>query len=203
VPWVRIPRARTSPTPTQPFRFDGFVGCAEIVFEFAAYLNRPSAAMAKKKKDAPAGSTIALNKKARHDYHIEERFEAGLALEGWEAKSLRAGRAQLKESYVIVRKGEIYLFGAHFSPLASASTHVQADPTRTRKLLLHRREIDRLIGAVERQGYTLIPLALYWKRGRAKLEVALAKGKKAHDKRAAIKERDWQREQQRMLKVRH
>lgn len=156
-----------------------------------------------KKKDSPSpSSTIALNKKARHDYHIEERFEAGLALEGWEVKSLRAGRAQLKESYVIIRDGELYLFGAHFSPLASASTHVQPDPTRSRKLLLHRDEIHRLIGAVERKGYTLVPLALYWKRGRAKLEIALARGKKLHDKRAAIKERDWQREQRRLLKRR-
>ena len=156
--------------------------------------------MAKKKDSRPTSSTIALNKKARHDYHIEERFEAGLALEGWEVKSLRAGRAQLKESYVIIRNGELYLFGAHFSPLATASTHVHPDPTRTRKLLLHRDEIGKLIGAVERRGYTLVPLALYWKRGRAKLEVALARGKKQHDKRAAIKERDWQREQRRLLK---
>ena len=156
--------------------------------------------MAKKKDPARTSSTIALNKKARHDYHIEERFEAGLALEGWEVKSLRAGRAQLKESYVIIRNGELYLFGAHFSPLATASTHVHPDPTRSRKLLLHREEIGKLIGAVERKGYTLVPLALYWKRGRAKLEIALARGKKLHDKRAAIKARDWQREQRRLLK---
>jgi SsrA-binding protein len=155
--------------------------------------------MGKKKSDT-AGSTIALNKKARHDYHLEERFEAGLALEGWEVKSMRAGRVQLKESYVIVRHGEIYLIGAHISPLSSASTHVQPDPTRTRKLLLHREEISKLIGAVERKGYTLVPVALYWKRGRAKLEIALAKGKKAHDKRATLKERDWKREQERLLK---
>jgi SsrA-binding protein len=155
--------------------------------------------MGKKKTDT-AGSTIALNKKARHDYHLEERFEAGLALEGWEVKSMRAGRVQLKESYVIVRHGEIYLIGAHISPLPSASTHVQPDPTRTRKLLLHREEISKLIGAVERKGYTLVPVALYWKRGRAKLEIALAKGKKAHDKRATLKERDWKREQERLLK---
>lgn len=146
-------------------------------------------------------STIALNRRARHDYAIEERFEAGLALEGWEAKSLRDGRANIKESYVIVRDGELYLFGAHFSPLLSASTHVNPDPKRTRKLLMHRKEIDHLVGAVERRGYTLVPLAMYWKRGRAKLEIALAKGKKSHDKRAAIKEREWQREKQRLAKL--
>lgn len=157
--------------------------------------------MGKKKKPAVASSTIALNKKARHDYHIEEDFEAGVALEGWEVKSLRAGRAQLKESYVIVRQGELYLFHAHFSPLPSASTHVQADPTRTRKLLLNRREIDRLIGAVERSGYTLVPLSLYWKKGRVKLKIGLAKGKKQYDKRAAIKQREWDRDRQRLLKL--
>jgi SsrA-binding protein len=155
--------------------------------------------MAKKKPKSPS-STIALNKKARHDYHIEERFEAGMALEGWEVKSMRAGRVQLKESHVSIHNGELYLLGAHISPLASASTHVQADPTRRRKLLMHRSEISKLIGAVERRGYTLVPLALYWKRGRAKLEIALARGKKAHDKRASIKERDWKREQARVLK---
>ncbi|HEC13988.1 MAG TPA: SsrA-binding protein SmpB [Acidiferrobacteraceae bacterium] len=158
--------------------------------------------MVKKKKKKASGSTIALNKKARHDYHIEERFESGVVLQGWEAKSMRAGRVQLKESYVIIRNGEIYLFGAHISPLSTASTHVVADPTRLRKLLLHRREISKLIGAVERKGYTLVPLALYWKRGRAKLEIALAKGKKEHDKRAAIKEREWNRDQHRLLKNR-
>ncbi|HQU16177.1 MAG: SsrA-binding protein [Chromatiales bacterium 21-64-14] len=144
--------------------------------------------------------TIALNKKARHDYSLEERFEAGLVLQGWEVKSMRAGRVQLKESYVLVKDEEAWLFGAHISPLTSASTHVQPDPTRTRKLLLHARELSKLIGAVERRGYTLIPLALYWKRGRAKLEVALAKGKKAHDKRATEKERDWDREKQRIMR---
>jgi len=172
------------------------------VFEFAVRLNRQTPSMGSKKDSKTPSSTIALNKKARHDYHIEERFEAGMALEGWEVKSLRAGRAQLKESYVIIQKGEIWLFGAHFSPLATASTHVHPDPTRTRKLLLHSNEISKLIGAVERKGYTLIPLAMYWKGGRAKIEIALAKGKKAHDKRADIKEREWQREQQRLLKNR-
>jgi SsrA-binding protein len=150
-------------------------------------------------KDKPS-TTIAENRKARHDYFIEDRYEAGLALEGWEVKSLRAGRAQLKEAYVYLRNGEAWLFGAHFSPLPSASTHVQPDPTRTRKLLLHRHQIDQLIGAVERSGYTIVPLSLYWKAGRAKLEIGLAKGKKQHDKRATDKSRDWEREKQRLLK---
>jgi SsrA-binding protein len=152
-------------------------------------------------KDTP-DTTIAENRKARHDYFIEDRYEAGLALEGWEVKSLRAGRAQLKEAYVYLRNGEAWLFGAHFSPLPSASTHVQPDPTRTRKLLLHRHQIDQLVGAVERRGYTIVPLRLYWKQGRAKLEVGLAKGKKLHDKRATDKSRDWEREKQRLLKRR-
>jgi SsrA-binding protein len=146
-------------------------------------------------------SSIVRNKKAYHDYFIEERFEAGLSLQGWEVKSLRAGRAQLKESYVIIKEGEAYLFGCHISALPSASTHVYPDPARTRKLLLHKEELKRLIGAVERKGYTLIPLALYWKHGRVKLDVGLAKGKKAYDKRAAEKERDWQRVKQRLLRL--
>ena len=145
-------------------------------------------------------NTIARNKRARHDYFIEEEYEAGIALEGWEVKSLREGQAQLQESYVILRQGEVFLFGAHFSPLNSVSTHVTADPTRTRKLLLHAKEIGRLRGAVEGRGYTLIPLSLYWKRGRAKLKIALAKGKKQHDKRATIREREWNRQQHRLLK---
>lgn len=155
---------------------------------------------AKKKKDSPGSSTIALNRQATHDYFIEERYEAGLVLMGWEVKSLRAGRAQLKESYVVVKDGEAWLLGSHISPLATASTHVEADPTRTRKLLLHRGELSRLVGHVERKGYTLVPLALYWKKGRAKLEIGLAKGKKLHDKRATEKDRDWQREKQRVMK---
>jgi SsrA-binding protein len=150
---------------------------------------------------ASAGSTIALNKKSRHDYHIEERFEAGLALEGWEVKSLRAGRIQLVESYVMIKDGEAWLFGAHISPLPTASTHIHPDPTRTRKLLLHKEELNKLIGSVERKGYALVPTAMYWKRGRAKLEIGLAKGKKAHDKRAAERERDWAREKERLLKT--
>jgi SsrA-binding protein len=155
--------------------------------------------MAKLKPKTPS-STIALNKKARHDYFIEDRFEAGLALQGWEVKSLREGRAQLTDSYIVIKDNEAWLFGFHISPLLSASTHVTPDPTRTRKLLLHRRELDRLIGAVERKGYTLVPLALYWKKGRAKLEIALARGKQAHDKRSSEKNRDWQREKQRLLR---
>ena len=154
--------------------------------------------MAKPKKST--SNTIATNKKARFDFFIEEDFEAGIALEGWEVKSMRAGRVQLKESYVAIHQGELYLHGAHISPLTSASTHVNADPVRRRKLLMKRFEISRLIGQVERAGYTLVPLDLYWMRGRAKLKIGLARGKKQHDKRASIKERDWKREQQRLLK---
>jgi len=155
-----------------------------------------------KQKSKPKGnsSTIALNKKARHDYFLEDRFEAGLALQGWEVKSLREGRVQLTESYIIIQNGEAWLFGFHIAPLLSASTHITPDPTRTRKLLLHRRELDKLIGAVERKGFTLVPLALYWKKGRAKLEIALARGKQSHDKRATEKDRDWSRSKQRLLR---
>lgn len=153
-----------------------------------------------KAKTEGGNSTIALNKAARHDYFIEENFEAGLALQGWEVKAMRAGRAHIKEAYVLLRDGEAWLFGAHITPLASASTHVQPDPTRTRKLLLHAAELSKLAGAVERKGYTLTPLALYWKRGRAKLDIGLALGKKLHDKRATDKERDWQRERERLLR---
>lgn len=147
-------------------------------------------------------TTIAQNKKARFEYFIEERFEAGIVLEGWEVKSLRAGKAQLTESYVILRNGEAWLLGAHFTPLVSTSTHVAADPSRTRKLLLNRRELDRLTGLVERRGYTLVALELYWKRGTAKLAVGLARGKKQHDKRASEKDRDWQRDKARVMKSR-
>lgn len=157
--------------------------------------------MAAKDKNSKApNATIAVNRQAGFEYFIEERFEAGIVLEGWEVKSLRAGRLQLKESYVTLKHGEAWLFGAHISALTSASTHVNPDPTRTRKLLLHRSQISRLIGAVERKGYTLIPLAMYWSKGRAKLEIGLAKGKQLHDKRATEKDRDWQREKQRVLK---
>jgi SsrA-binding protein len=146
--------------------------------------------------------SIAQNKKAFHDYFIEEKFEAGLVLEGWEVKAIRASRAQLKEAYVIVRNGELSLIGCHISPLATASTHIQPDPVRTRKLLLHAAEISRLIGLVERAGYTLLPLDMHYTRGRIKLEIGLAKGKKQHDKRQADKAREWEREKQRLLKVR-
>jgi SsrA-binding protein len=157
--------------------------------------------MAKKPKQKKApSSTIALNKKARHDYKIEEKFEAGLVLQGWEVKSMRAGKAQIAESYVMIKDGEVWWFGGQITPLLSASTHVHPDPLRSRKLLLHQREIDKLIGAVERKGYTLVPLALYWKKGMAKMEIGLAQGKKLHDKRAADKDRDWKREKARVLK---
>jgi SsrA-binding protein len=157
-------------------------------------MNQPN-----KKKSAAA--KIALNKKARHDYFIEDTLEAGLVLEGWEVKSLREGRAQLTESYVHIRNGEAWLLGAHITPLKTVSTHVHPDPTRTRKLLLQRHELDRLIGAVERKGYTLVPLNLHWSKGRTKLDVGLAKGKKQHDKRADQKDKDWQRQKSRILKA--
>lgn len=153
-----------------------------------------------KHKKKAAGSTIALNKKAGHDYFIEERMEAGIALEGWEVKSLRAGRLQLKESYVRILQGEAFLIGAHISALPTASTHVQPDPVRSRKLLLQRSEINKLIGLTERAGYTLVPTAMYWKRGRAKLEIGLARGKKQYDKRDSEKDRDWEREKERLFK---
>jgi SsrA-binding protein len=146
--------------------------------------------------------SIVENRKAFHDYFIEERFEAGVALEGWEVKAIRGGRAHLKEAYVVVRNGDLVLLGAHISPLTTASTHVHPDPTRTRRLLMHREEINRLIGKVERAGYTLTPLDLHYTKGRVKLAVGLAKGKKQHDKRATIKEREWNREQQRLLRGR-
>lgn len=157
--------------------------------------------MAKQKKQ-PKG-TIALNKKARHDYFIEHRFEAGLALAGWEVKSLREGKAQLVDSYVLLKDGEAWLMGCHITPLQAASTHVVTDPTRTRKLLLHKRELERIFGGVQRQGYTCVALALYWKKHLVKCEIALAKGKKDHDKRQVIKERDSQREMQRALRDRN
>jgi SsrA-binding protein len=146
--------------------------------------------------------SIIDNRKAYHDYFVEEKFEAGLALQGWEVKAIRAGRVQLKEAYVIVKDGEIALIGAHITPLSTASTHVHPDPTRTRKLLLHRSEINRLIGQVERAGYTLVPLNLHYSKGRVKLDMGLAKGKKQHDKRESEKERDWNRERQRLLRNR-
>jgi SsrA-binding protein len=151
-------------------------------------------------KADPKERLIAENRRARFDYFIEERMEAGLALEGWEVKSMRDGRAQLAEAYVYVRNGEVFLIGAHLSPLRTTSTHNTADPVRTRKLLLHRKEIDRLVGATERKGYTIVPLELYWKNGRAKLQVGLAKGKKQHDKRATQKDRDWERNKARLMR---
>jgi SsrA-binding protein len=144
--------------------------------------------------------TIADNRKAFHDYFIEERFEAGLVLEGWEVKAIRAGRVQLKEGYVIVRDGQLQLIGSHISALPTASTHVNPDPVRTRTLLLHKEQIRRLIGKVEQAGYTLVPLNLHYTNGRIKCEIGLAKGKKQHDKRASEKEREWQREKQRLLR---
>ena len=156
--------------------------------------------MGNKKAKKPVGNVIAVNRRARHDYFIESNFEAGLALEGWEVKSLRAGNAQLTEAYVNVKQGEAWLVGAHFAPLKTTSTHITANPTRARKLLLHRYELDRLAGAVERKGYTLIPLELHWNKGRAKLDIGLGKGKKQHDKRADRKDRDWQRQKERILK---
>lgn len=153
-----------------------------------------------RKNAANENPSIAENRKARYDYFIEETYEAGLSLLGWEVKSLRAGRVQLKEAYVFVKDFEAYLFGAHVSALPTASTHVIPDPIRTRKLLLNRSELNRLVGAVERRGYTLVPLELYWKNGRAKLRIGLAKGKKEHDKRATEKDRDWQREKSRLMK---
>jgi len=156
--------------------------------------------MSKAKDKAAGDSTIALNKRARHEYYFEERYEAGLALQGWEVKSLRAGRVNFGDAYALIKDGELYLFGASIPPLVSASTHVVADDRRTRKLLLHKAEIAKLIGAVERKGYTLIPTAMYWKNNRVKVEIALARGKQAHDKRASEKERDWQREKQQTLR---
>lgn len=153
-----------------------------------------------KQTKSKAERIIATNKKARHDYYIEERFEAGLALEGWEVKSLRAGRVQLRDSYVVLKKGEAWLIGAHISPLPTASTHITPDPQRSRKLLLQQRELSKLFGAVNRQGYTVVPLDLHWHKSRAKAEVALAKGKKTHDKRQTVKRREWEREKQRVLK---
>ncbi|HEY7743723.1 MAG TPA: SsrA-binding protein SmpB [Burkholderiales bacterium] len=145
--------------------------------------------------------SIVQNKKAFHDYFIEDRLEAGIALEGWEVKAIRAGRVQIKEAYVIVSSGELYLIGSHISPLPAASTHFTPDPTRTRKLLLHAAEVSRLIGSVERAGYTLLPLDLHYRNGRVKIEVGLAKGKRQYDKRQAEREKDWRREQQRLLRL--
>lgn len=152
-------------------------------------------------KHSPAqDKKIGINKRALHDYFIEERFEAGLVLQGWEVKSLREGRVQLGESYIIIKDGEAWLFNAHITPLKTASTHIHPEPTGLRKLLLHRQQLNKLIGSVERKGYTIVPLSLYWVRNRVKLEIGLAKGKKEFDKRATQKDRDWQRDKARLFK---
>jgi len=157
--------------------------------------------MAKKNDQKSSSNTIALNRRARYEYHLEERLEAGIALLGWEVKALREGNIQFNESYVLLSGGEAFLFGCHITPLVSASSHVSAAPMRTRRMLLHKRELDRLIGHVERQGYTLIPTAMYWKKGKVKVEIALAKGKKQHDKRRTEKDRDWERQKSRIMKA--
>ncbi len=156
--------------------------------------------MAKKKKAKNPADTIAVNRRAKHDYFIEDTLEAGLVLQGWEVKSLRAGKANLSESHIMLIDGECFLMGCHITPLLSASTHIHPEPLRYKKLLLHKREISKLIGFVERKGYTLVPLKLYWKKGLAKCLVGLAKGKKDYDKRAALKERDWQRNKARIMR---
>jgi len=153
-----------------------------------------------KDKKSGGGKTIALNKRARHDYSIDERFEAGIALEGWEVKSLRAGKVQIVESYILLKDSEAFLFGALITPLPTASTHISPEPQRSRKLLLHRTELNRLIGAVERKGFALIPTALYWKNSKVKLELAIGRGKKSHDKRDAEKDRDWQRQKAQIMR---
>ena len=154
-----------------------------------------------KAKNGTADKTISLNKRARHEYHLEERVEAGLVLQGWEVKAIRAGRGNMTDAYAYVRDGEIFLFGAQITPLIQASTHTVPEDRRQRKLLLHRREIDKLIGRVEREGYTLVPTAMYWSKNKIKIEIALAKGKQNHDKRDTAKERDWDREKQRAMRA--
>lgn len=152
------------------------------------------------KSTSPESRPIAENRKARHDYFIEDTYEAGLALQGWEVKSLRAGKAQITEAYVYERRGEMYVTGAHITPLKTISSHVLPEPTRTRKLLLNRREIEELARATQREGYTVVALALVWRKGRAKLVIGVGKGKKQHDKRATEKDRDWQRDKARALR---
>ncbi|MGM8851918.1 SsrA-binding protein SmpB [Salinicola sp. V024] len=156
--------------------------------------------MGKKKANAPSSNTIAQNKKARFEYHIDETFEAGLALAGWEVKSLRAGKAQLTDTYILVKNGEAWLLGSHIMPLNTTSTHVVADPTRTRKLLMHRKEIARIFSRTQEKGHTCVPLKLYWKQNLVKCELALVRGKQLHDKRATEKERDWNREKARIVR---
>ena len=154
-----------------------------------------------KAKNGTADKTISLNKRARHEYHLEDRVEAGLVLQGWEVKAIRAGRGNMTDAYAYVRDGEIFLIGAQITPLIQASTHTIPEDRRQRKLLLHRREIDKLIGRVEREGYTLVPTAMYWSKNKIKIEIALAKGKQNHDKRDTAKERDWDREKQRAMRA--
>ncbi|HIM58287.1 MAG TPA: SsrA-binding protein SmpB [Gammaproteobacteria bacterium] len=154
----------------------------------------------KSKKSKISSNTIVVNKKARHDYFIEQSLEAGLSLEGWEVKSLRDNKVHIKESYIILKNNELFLFGAHITPMKNASTHINPDPTRTRKLLLNRLEINRIKDKVNQKGATIVPLKLYWLRGRVKLEIGVAKGKKDHDKRQDIKDKDWQRDKQRTMK---
>jgi SsrA-binding protein len=153
-----------------------------------------------KKKNKQTDNTIAVNRQVTHEFYIEDQFEAGLVLEGWEVKSLRDGRIQLKESHIVIHKAEAWLLGAHISPLLSASTHIVPDKVRRKKLLLHKQELSKLIGSVERKGYTIVPLSMYWIKGRAKLKIGLAKGKKLHDKRAVSKDRDWQLDKARIMK---
>ncbi len=153
-------------------------------------------------KKTSGTKTIALNKRARYEYAIEDRFEAGLALEGWEVKSLRDGRIQFADSYVLLKNNEAFLFGTTITPMPTASTHISPDPMRTRKLLLHRRQIDQLMVAVDRKGYTVVPTAMYWSMGKVKVEIGMAKGKKEHDKRKVEKDRDWAREKGRLMKIR-
>ncbi|QCP60523.1 SsrA-binding protein SmpB [Pantoea sp. SO10] len=156
--------------------------------------------MTKKKVNKPGSATIALNKRARHEYFIEEEFEAGMSLQGWEVKSLRAGKANISDSYILFRDGEAYLFGSTFQPLAVASTHVVCDPTRSRKLLLKQRELDSLYGRVNREGFTVVALSMYWKNAWAKLKIGVARGKKEHDKRDDVKEREWKMDKARIMK---
>ena len=156
--------------------------------------------MSKQKKSPANSGTIALNKKAKHDYFIEQRFEASIALTGWEVKSLRAGKAQLTDTYILIRNGEAFLLGSHIMPLNTASTHEIADPTRTRKLLLHRKEIAKIFSVTQDKGHTCVPLKLYWKRNKVKCELALVTGKKIHDKRATEKDRDWNRQKGRIMR---
>ena len=169
----------------------------KLIIGIALYNKRMAA---KKNKKNTNNNNIAQNRRARHDYFLEDKYEAGIALEGWEVKSMRDGRLQLNESYISLDKGEAWLHGAHISPLLSASTHIHPENVRRRKLLLNRVELNRLIGAVDRKGYTIVPVAMYWKKGRAKLEIALAKGKQHHDKRAAAKDQDWAREKARIFR---